>query len=61
MLSFGVVTWVTGDMRLGIVSLLLFFLAGLLLLLRVNVREGVLQAERFRRAMAADGPGGGTP
>ena len=51
MLSFGVVTWVTGDMRLGIVSLLVFFVAGFLLLLRVDVRAGVRQAERFRRAM----------
>jgi UMF1 family MFS transporter len=58
MLSFGVVTWVTGDMRLGIVSLLLFFVAGLVLLLRVDVAAGVRQAERFRRAMATDAGGG---
>jgi UMF1 family MFS transporter len=51
MVSFGMVTWITGDMRLGIVSLLFFFLAGMGLLLRVNVTEGIRQAERFRRAM----------
>jgi UMF1 family MFS transporter len=53
MMSFGVVTWVTGDMRLGIVSLLLFFVLGLGLLLRVDVKEGMRQAERFRRMMAS--------
>jgi len=52
MLSFGVVTWITGDMRLGIVSLLLFFVAGMGLLLRVNATEGIRQAERFRLARA---------
>ncbi|MFA7330271.1 MAG: MFS transporter [Candidatus Delongbacteria bacterium] len=58
MLSFGVVTWITGDMRLGIVSLLFFFVAGLILLLRVDVQEGIRQAERFRRMMASSAPRG---
>ncbi len=58
MLSFGLVTWITGDMRLGIVSLLFFFVAGLILLQRVDVQEGIRQAERFRRMMASIAPRG---
>jgi len=50
MVTFGVVTWITGDMRLGIVSLLLFFAAGMALLLRVDVSQGLAQAERFSAA-----------
>lgn len=53
MLSFGLVTWITGDMRLGIVSLLLFFVGGMALLRGVRESEGREEAERFRRAMAA--------
>jgi UMF1 family MFS transporter len=55
MLSFGLVTWITGDMRLGIVSLLFFFVAGMALLLRVDVAQGLEQAERFRRAYGEGG------
>jgi UMF1 family MFS transporter len=53
MLSFGLVTWITGDMRLGIVSLLFFFVCGMLLLARVNVEKGRREADRFSRAMKA--------
>lgn len=51
MVTFGLVTWITGDMRLGIVSLLFFFVAGIALLLRVDVTQGTAQAERFSRAL----------
>lgn len=51
MLSFGLVTWITGDMRLGIVSLLGFFVIGMLLLGRVEEERGRQEAERFSRAM----------
>jgi MFS transporter, UMF1 family len=47
MLTFGLVTWLTGDMRLGILSLLFFFLAGMLLLKRVHEPTGRKEAERF--------------
>ncbi len=47
MLTFGLVTWVTGDMRLGILSLLLFFLVGMLLLKRVHEPTGRKEADRF--------------
>jgi len=51
--SFGLVTWITGDMRLGILSLLLFFLGGMWLLRGVSESAGRAEAERFRRAFAA--------
>lgn len=47
MLTFGIVTWITGDMRTGIVSLLLFFVAGLLLLVFVSERRGRQEAREF--------------
>jgi len=55
MVSFGLVTWITGDMRLGIVSLLFFFVAGMALLMRVDVAQGMAQADRFRRAYSDGG------
>jgi UMF1 family MFS transporter len=48
---FGVVTTVTGSTRLSIVSLVVFFVGGLALLLRVDVEEG------RRVARAAPAPG----
>ena len=47
MLTFGVVTWITGDMRTGIVSLLVFFVLGLLLLVLVSERRGRGEARQF--------------
>ena len=47
MLSFGMVTWITGDMRLGILSLLVFFLGGIVILRRVSEVLGREEAERF--------------
>jgi UMF1 family MFS transporter len=43
-LLFGVVSQVTSGSRLGIVSLIVFFVVGGLLLTRVNVEEGVRAA-----------------
>ncbi|MGD8472844.1 MAG: MFS transporter, partial [Anaerolineae bacterium] len=40
-LLFGVVSTLAGESRLSIISLIIFFLVGGLLLLRVNVEEGV--------------------
>ncbi len=54
MLSFGLITWITGDMRTGIVSLLLFFVAGLLLLLRVHEKRGSAEAKQFLAELEAD-------
>jgi MFS transporter, UMF1 family len=53
MLSFGLATWITGDMRLGILSLLPFFLGGIWLLRGVDEGRGRREAERFSRAMDA--------
>jgi UMF1 family MFS transporter len=43
--TYGLVTWVTmGNHRLAIVSTALFFVAGLVLLRRVDVERGARQA-----------------
>jgi MFS transporter, UMF1 family len=47
MLTFGVVTWMTGDMRVGILSLLFFFLLGMALLRNVHEVDGRREAKRF--------------
>ena len=39
------ITMKTGDPRLGIVSLVIFFIAGIILLRFVNVERGIAQAE----------------
>ncbi len=39
------ITAKTGDPRLGIVSLVIFFVAGIVLLRFVNVERGIAQAE----------------
>ena len=46
-LIFGLAVLLTGSLRLGMLSLIIFFLAGFLLLLRVNEDQGRLQAEQF--------------
>lgn len=45
-LLFGLALQFTGSYRIGILSLVVFFVIGLLLLLRVNVREGMAQSTR---------------
>jgi UMF1 family MFS transporter len=54
MLTFGIVTWITGDMRTGIVSLLLFFVAGLLLLVLVSERKGREEARVFLQDLESE-------
>ncbi|HEX7056907.1 MAG TPA: MFS transporter, partial [Bacilli bacterium] len=44
-LVFGVVNQMTGSGRLGIISLLVFFLAGIAMLAAVNLDKGIKQAE----------------
>jgi len=55
MLSFGLVTWITGDMRTGIVSLLIFFVLGLVLLVRVSERLGREEARVFLQELESEG------
>lgn len=43
-LLFGLALQLTGSYRVALLSLIVFFAAGLLLLLKVNVRQGVLEA-----------------
>ncbi len=47
-LLFGLALQFTGSYRVAILSLVIFFVVGLLLLLRVNVREGARQAGNHR-------------
>jgi UMF1 family MFS transporter len=42
--TFGVAVQVTGSQRVAIVTLIIFFIAGLLLLSRVNVKQAILEA-----------------
>jgi UMF1 family MFS transporter len=49
-LMFGLAVFLTGSLRLGILSLIVFFAAGFLLLLTVNESEGHAQALRFETA-----------
>jgi len=50
-LLFGVVSQITGGSRLSIVSLIIFFLVGGLLLLKVNVAEGIRVAREEEIAL----------
>jgi len=47
-LLFGLALQFTGSYRVAILSLIVFFVAGLLILLKVNVREGIRQAGNDR-------------
>jgi len=49
-LLFGLALQLTGSYRVAIVSLIVFFLLGLLLLLKVNVYQGVLEAGNQKSA-----------
>jgi MFS transporter, UMF1 family len=46
-LIFGLAVFITGSLRLGILSLIIFFIAGIFLLLRVNEKDGHAQALAF--------------
>jgi UMF1 family MFS transporter len=54
-LLFGVVSQVAGGSRLSIVSLVLFFIIGGVLLTRVDVKEGIRVAREENEALAASG------
>ena len=56
-LVFAVVNQLTGSVRTGILALIVFFVLGLIVLLRVNVASGMDDARRAARA--ASGPGDG--
>jgi len=49
-LIFGLAVWVTGSLRLGILSLIVLFLSGFILLIFVSEREGRREALAFDRA-----------
>lgn len=49
-LIFGAAVFLTGSVKLGVLSLLVFFVIGLLLLVRVDVSEGRAQARAFSAA-----------
>ena len=42
---FGLVTQLTDDVRYGVLSVVVFFVAGLIMLLRVNESKGIKEAE----------------
>ncbi|QKY68493.1 MFS transporter [Lentibacillus sp. CBA3610] len=46
---FGIVGQLTGSSRLGIISLLVFFIAGIILLRFVNIEKGVQQAKEYAK------------
>lgn len=46
---FGLVGQLTGSSRLGIVSLLVFFIAGIILLRFVNIEKGIQQAKQYAK------------
>lgn len=52
-LLFGLALQLTGSYRVAILSLIVFFVVGLLVLLRVNVHQGILQAENHKSAFLA--------
>jgi len=56
-LVFGVVTQITGGSRLSIVSLVVFFIGGALLLMRVNEAEGIRVAREQDASFAQRLPG----
>ena len=45
-LVFGLINQFTGSMRLGILSLIVFFVVGLVLLARTNVDKAIAEARR---------------
>jgi MFS transporter, UMF1 family len=47
MLSFGIVTWITGDMQSGIVSLAIFFIVGAAILWGISEADGRREAVEF--------------
>ncbi|HVO92645.1 MAG TPA: MFS transporter, partial [Terriglobales bacterium] len=49
-LLFGLALQLTGSYRVAILSLIVFFVLGVLLLLRVNVDRGVLEAANQKSA-----------
>jgi UMF1 family MFS transporter len=49
-LLFGVVNQITGSLRLGILSLLVFFVVGLIILVFVNVQQAITQAQQHEPA-----------
>ena len=51
-LLFGLALQFTGSYRIAIVSLIIFFVVGLLLLFRVSVRQGVLEADNDKSPAA---------
>ena len=53
-LLLGAVTILTGSNRLGILSIIILFVAGGLLLLKVNEKEGTKGIEEFRNSMIAE-------
>ncbi|ALX48724.1 MFS transporter [Lentibacillus amyloliquefaciens] len=46
---FGIVGQLTGSSRLGIISLLVFFIAGIILLRFVNIEKGIEQAKQYAK------------
>ena len=52
-LVFGAVGVMTGSSRFGIVSLIIFFIGGGLLLTRVNTKKGIADAKAAEAAPAA--------
>ncbi|HLW22309.1 MAG TPA: MFS transporter, partial [Sphaerochaetaceae bacterium] len=50
----GVVTILSGSNRLGILSIVILFIAGGILLMKVDEQEGVASLESFRSSMAAE-------
>ncbi len=45
--TFGVITWITGELRIGIVSLLVFFVIGTVLLLTLKESRGHSEAKAY--------------
>ena len=53
-LLFGLALQLTGSYRVAILSLIVFFVLGLLLLLKVNVYQGVLESDNHKFASTND-------
>jgi UMF1 family MFS transporter len=49
---YGEITAATGDQRIAVLTLALFFLTGLVILFFVDEKEGISVAERFEREHA---------
>ncbi|MHB8114421.1 MAG: MFS transporter, partial [Bellilinea sp.] len=56
-LLFGVVSTIMGESRLSIISLIVFFVAGTILLTRVNVQRGIESAARDEEQMVTQPAG----